>query len=83
MAQLHVIQKLRLGFAAIAMLLLGLLLIVYVNLTRLSEAERWYTHTFQVLAETNQIGEDLVNMDTGARGYAITGDTSFLRPFKD
>ena len=38
-------------------------------------------HTSRVLLEQQKLLSGLVDVETAARGYAITGDSSFLRPF--
>ncbi|GLR25049.1 methyl-accepting chemotaxis protein [Limnobacter litoralis] len=38
-------------------------------------------HTLQVLKDVGQIRESMINMETGERGFLITGKDEFLEPF--
>ena len=41
------------------------------------------SHTGQVLLEQHKLLAGLTDVETAARGYAITADSTFLRPFDD
>jgi PAS domain S-box-containing protein len=45
------------------------------------EDQEWVTHTHLVLEKLHAILSDLVNEETGMRGYVITGDESYLQPY--
>ena len=49
---------------------------------RLIENERWVTHTHEVLNELEETLSALKDAETGERGYIITGDESYLTPYK-
>lgn len=67
-------RRLRRGFAAIVLALLCVMFITFTGAARLSKAERWYAHTYQVLAELNRLQADLNVLDSGARSWASLGD---------
>lgn len=50
-------------------------------LFRAAESFEEVTHTSRVLLEQQKLLAGLVDVETAARGYAITGDSSFLAPF--
>jgi methyl-accepting chemotaxis protein len=75
-------QKVALGFAAAASILLVLALVGYLNAHRLVENERWVAHTQQVRAKLNELCSLLVDAETGERGFIITGSDSFLEPYQ-
>jgi len=50
-------------------------------LFRAAESFEEVTHTSRVLLEQQKLLVGLVDLETAARGYAITGDSSFLGPF--
>ncbi len=74
------VNRLYFGFGVLLAILLILAWVAAVNFSRLAEAHYWDTHTYEVLGETRGLGEGIINMDTGARGFAITGDKRFLQP---
>ncbi|NVE01380.1 methyl-accepting chemotaxis protein [Massilia sp. BJB1822] len=73
-------QKLYFGFGAVVLILALLLGSAYTNLSRLDEANGWNNHTHEVIAETQFLLESLLNMETGERGFALTGDEASLAP---
>jgi CHASE3 domain sensor protein len=74
-------QKMFLGFGIVTLLMLVVLLYSYSNFSKLSVAVDTNIHTYNVIRESDSILLSLVNMETGARGFAITGKRQFLEPF--
>ena len=58
---------------------LALLLAVLIHLSRTAQLA---DHSIAVLAQISRVEKLLVDMETGVRGYRITGDTAFLEPFQ-
>ncbi len=61
----------------IASAILFIVLIVY-----LLSALKWVEHTETVIGKSNEIGKLTVDMQTGLRGYLITGKDEFLTPYR-
>ena len=73
------------GFGA--MLVLGLLLAALLFNARTAAAERrsaetWYVHTLDVLLATEKLKGALHGALRGERGYLLTSDQTFLRPYE-
>jgi len=49
---------------------------------KLERVEGWNTHSYQVLDASNNILASMINMETGARGFLLSGDESFLAPWQ-
>jgi methyl-accepting chemotaxis protein len=49
----------------------------------LEDADSSNTHTYNVLATGEGMLVSMVNMQTGARGFLLTGDEAFLTPFNN
>jgi methyl-accepting chemotaxis protein len=47
----------------------------------LKETQGLVSHTYQVQEKLRQIEKDLVDAETGQRGYLVTGATNYLEPF--
>ncbi|MCE9563313.1 MAG: CHASE3 domain-containing protein [Planctomycetes bacterium] len=63
--------------------LLAALAITYVaQVAYLLSAARWVDHTDQVIARAQNVRGLLVDGETGARGYLITADPVFLKPYQ-
>jgi signal transduction histidine kinase/CHASE3 domain sensor protein len=60
--------------------LLTLSLIEQVN--QLTSVMEWVNHTDRVIAEANHTEKLLIDMETGLRGYLVTGNTEFLEPYQ-
>jgi diguanylate cyclase (GGDEF)-like protein len=73
-------RKLQVGlFSAIGIfLVIGLL--SYYNVRRLTENSRLVTRTQKVLAELETTLAAVTDVESGTRGYVITGDSRFLDP---
>jgi CheY-like chemotaxis protein/signal transduction histidine kinase/CHASE3 domain sensor protein len=41
----------------------------------------WVEHSERVIGNANQVGKEMVDMETGLRGYMLAGDESFLQPY--
>ncbi|MGV8869096.1 MAG: methyl-accepting chemotaxis protein [Janthinobacterium svalbardensis] len=81
-ADLRIATRLYGGFGTIVLLLAALVTVATLNVSRLADANAINTHTYQVLAENSAMLESLINMETGQRGYVITGAEASLEPYK-
>ncbi len=73
--------KLALGFAVPLLLIVMIASTVSVNLDKLLQTNQWVEHTYEAIELGNGITSSLVNMETGFRGYLVTGGDEFLEPF--
>ena len=80
-ADLRIASRLYGGFGAIILLLAVLVTVATLNFSKLAEANAINTHTYLVLGEGGAILESLINMETGQRGYVITGRDTSLEPY--
>lgn len=55
--------------------------ILYWGITSSQEREQWVAHTHEVISNIDELLLQLVNMETGERGFAITGNEAFLDPY--
>jgi PAS domain S-box-containing protein len=68
---------------AVALLLTGVLgLLSWHNAQRAAEDADWVTHTQQVSGTLELTLRHLLDVETGGRGFALTGDEQFLEPLK-
>ncbi|WP_376094268.1 CHASE3 domain-containing protein [Roseomonas sp. CCTCC AB2023176] len=73
------------GLAALATLLLliaGGVLLVH-NLDRLAETRRLVSVTAAVLDQSRAVVGDVIDAETGQRGYLLTGEERYLRPYRE
>jgi CHASE3 domain sensor protein len=74
-------RRLTLTFAAILMLAVALISVALVNTGKLRDTVNWNTHTRKVLAEADSMLLNMVNIETGLRGFVAGGQEKFLEPF--
>ena len=75
-------KRLTLTFAAILALASAVMGVALFNTAKLRETVDWNSHTYRVLAESNSMLLNMVNIETGLRGFVAGGDEKFLEPFK-
>jgi methyl-accepting chemotaxis protein len=78
---LTVARRLTLAFGAMVLILLAVASVTWATASRLAEADRWNTHTYKVLATASGMLENMINMETGARGFIVSGKDHFLEPW--
>src|SRR5580704_17625130 len=52
------------------------------QIERLEVASTWVEHTDQVIANANELQKLTLDLETGARGFMLTGDPAFLAPYE-
>ncbi len=63
------------------MILLSIGLLSFLSTLREEEDRGWVTHTHLVIGCLEQILIDVTQAETGQRGYILTGDEKYLKPF--
>ena len=62
-------------------LLVLLAVLLTVEILSLTSALRWVDHAEEVISNSRQLMRYMIDMETGIRGYYLTGDRRFLDPF--
>ena len=76
-------QRLLRRTVLIPVVLLVLLAVTLVaEILTLTRSLRWVDHAEQVISNSRQLMRYMVDMETGVRGYHLTGDKSFLEPYE-
>ena len=55
--------------------------ITYLSILRQANTTQWVEHTHKVIGDGHNLIKLLVDMETGKRGYLITGKANFLEPY--
>jgi methyl-accepting chemotaxis protein len=74
--------QLAVGNGIILLLLVLIGTVVYFNVNSLLRISGWVEHTHNVIAKGNALVGEMVNMETGMRGYLVGGKEEFLDPYK-
>ncbi len=78
---LTVSQRLLIAFGLVIAIFIAVATSALVTSRSLAEAESWNEHTYQVLDRSNTLLNSMVNMETGARGFLLSGEDKFLEPW--
>jgi len=55
--------------------------VIYYSLQQQNDTNIWVEHTHKVIGDANYLTKLLVDMETGERGFLITGKDNFLEPY--
>ena len=81
LSNLKIGVRLYMAFGVIVAMLVALVVLAEINFSRLGTANSWNVHTYEVLGEANALQQSLINMETGQRGFSLTGNEASLEPF--
>ncbi|MBU3916222.1 CHASE3 domain-containing protein [bacterium] len=66
----------------VVLLMVGIIgIVVFFSVNSLIQISKWVDHTHQVIERGNTLVSEMVNMETGMRGYLIGGKEGFLDPY--
>ena len=74
-------RRILIGFIGCALILVGVAIFAFKNSAKFITSNDSINHTNQVLFEFEQILVTSIDAETGTRGFIITGDRNFLKPF--
>ncbi len=75
-------MKIGSGFGLISAILLIVGIVSYRSINKLIDTADWVTHTHKVLENLNGVVLNMVNAETGQRGFVITNDEKYLEPYQ-
>ena len=68
------------GFAVSIMAILALVL--FVSITNLKEDNQWVNHTYEAIHQAEHLLIDMIDQETGMRGFLVTGNSVYLQPYE-
>ncbi|MBY0218324.1 methyl-accepting chemotaxis protein [Paenibacillus illinoisensis] len=78
-----IFYKIGLGYLLVLAVLAGSILLIQNSIGQLQEELDYLVdHDIKVHALTYELDKNMVDMETGQRGYVITGQESYLEPYK-
>ena len=79
---MHFKSKLAAVFGTALIILLWIGMLSYRSNVQAEEDHRLVTHTHRVIENLETVLTDVLDAETGERGYIITGDDSYLQPYE-
>ena len=73
--------KLSLGFGVVLSLMIALSVVVHRNIKHLVDSAHWVEHTQEVIQVAEEVQAAMLDMETGERGFLITGKEEYLEPY--
>ena len=67
-------------FTLAAFALIGVLIIFFYTTQKVKTTNEWVDHTQEVLRKSDNVLLDVLTIETGSRGYIITGEEIYLEP---
>ncbi len=74
-------RKLIVGVAVAFVLLVSVETISYRSVLRNQSERKWVVHTYLVIEKLDAVLSNLIDAETGQRGFLLTGDRLFLDPY--
>jgi methyl-accepting chemotaxis protein len=71
-----------LGIGIPLLLAVAIGIVSILNINSMLATNAWVEHTYQVIGTAEKIIASAVDMETGARGYALAGKEEFLEPYQ-
>jgi methyl-accepting chemotaxis protein len=81
LSRLSINARLIAAFSIVIAILVVLVSVAAISQNKQVEAQRSNVHTYAVIEQIDALSDALMNMETGARGFLLTGVDTFLEPF--
>ena len=78
---LNIGTRLTIAFGAIVVLMSVVCGLLYLSFDRVTAVSKLNVHSYKVVDNLRSVTENLINMETGIRGFALTGNQNVLQPF--
>jgi Predicted periplasmic ligand-binding sensor domain len=78
---LNIGTRLTIAFGAIVVLMSVVCGLLYLSFDRVTAVSKLNVHSYKVVDNLRSVTENLINMETGIRGFALTGNQDVLQPF--
>jgi methyl-accepting chemotaxis protein len=79
---LSIPKKLMLALGLIILTILSVNTVIYLKSSEVRQTTFWNDHTLKVIAASNDIVANMVNQETGYRGFLLSNEQKFLDPYK-
>lgn len=75
-------RQLMLGFSLGPIILAVICLIIYIDTQSMIAKRQLTRHSYDVLVSIDAVQVGLLDLETGQRGYLLTGDNAYLQPYE-
>lgn len=78
---LSVAKKFAYSFGSLILIFLIISASSLLSFSQLKDADKWNTHTHNVLDNSAALIASIIDQETGVRGFLVSGDKNFLEPY--
>jgi methyl-accepting chemotaxis protein len=78
---LHLSAKIGMGYGFILTLAFVVSVIGYNSIQYMTKSFGWVDHTHKVINTAENVRQSMINMETGVRGFLLTGEDEYLEPY--
>ncbi|ESQ91579.1 hypothetical protein ABAC460_06220 [Asticcacaulis sp. AC460] len=68
-------------FAVIAIALCGFIMVIYGQYERVQQSQKYTIYQYENIRQSRMILSDVIDMETGVRGFVMSGQPRFLEPY--
>jgi methyl-accepting chemotaxis protein len=76
-------KKIYAGYIIILILMMSVSVVVYSSINSIIDASKWVNHTYEVIRTGENVSAAMVDMETGQRGFMVTGIDEYLEPYNN
>ncbi|MBO9703161.1 MAG: CHASE3 domain-containing protein [Sporocytophaga sp.] len=76
-------HQLFIGNGLVLIMIIALATVSYNSINSLIATSKWVDHTHEVIERANSLGKLLIDMETGERGFLLTGEEEYLEPYNE
>ena len=69
------------GYVVVLSLMATIAIVIFSSINALVESSKWVNHTHEVIRTAQSVGAAMIDMETGQRGFIVTGDDEYLEPY--
>ena len=69
------------GFIVVLALMVTVSAIVFNSINSMVISSKWVNHTYEVIRTAESVAASMVDMETGQRGFMVTGKDEYLEPY--
>ena len=69
------------GFIIVLALMVTVSAIVFSSINSMVTSSKWVNHTYEVIRTAESVAAAMVDMETGQRGFMVTGKDEYLEPY--
>ena len=76
-------KKIYSGYVLVLSVMTIISIVVFMSINSIIDASKWVNHTYKVIRTGESLLASMVDMETGQRGFMVTGQDEYLEPYNN